>query len=164
MEFRATRCRFEVTSLEDLRALDDPKAAVLAAMRDDHGLDPDDPWRRLDLDTVWNGLHFALTGRAFGGEPPVARAVYSETGSGIASICHVSAQQAGEIASALAAMDDEAFLRQIQLSSASARGLHCAGKSRKRATHAHCLRLFHKLRAFHVQVTRRGAAVPQRIA
>ena len=118
----------------------------------------------LDLDTSWNGLHFALTGKPFGGEPPVAWAVYSEIASGIANISYVSARQVAEIASALAVIDDESFLRQIQASSGSAHGLYRAGNLSKRATQHHYLRLFHKLRAFYANVARHGAAVLQRIA
>jgi len=159
MGISATLSLFNVATLDELLALGDGAArAIEDAMPSDYG--PGDPGVSLDLDKSWHGLHFLLTGRAYGGEPPLAWAVRGSGGYCVGdSGGYLSAAEASMVASALANAGDEVIKRRLLENGDDARELYNAGDWSDAQIQNHYVDLFYALRKFYAEAARRGTAV-----
>ncbi len=159
MGISATLSLFEVSTLDELRALGDAAhGAIEDAMPSDYG--PGHPGISLQLDKSWHGLHFLVTGRAYGGEPPLAWAVRGKGEYRVGDIgSYVSASEVVAVASALAAVDGEAILQRLRAGGEETRNLYSVGDLSDAHVHGHYLNLFCELREFYAEAARRGTAV-----
>jgi hypothetical protein len=63
---------------EQLQALIENPASIAAFLYPEDS-DDDEPANHLDVDKAWHGIHFLLTGEAWGGTPPLSMAVIGGT-------------------------------------------------------------------------------------
>jgi hypothetical protein len=63
---------------EQLQALIEDPGSVEAFLHPEDS-DDDEPANHLDVDKAWQGIHFLLTGEAWGGTPPLSMAVLGGT-------------------------------------------------------------------------------------
>jgi len=96
--------------LEALQAAPDTLDEIVFAQ------DEQERERQIDLDKAWHGIHFLLTGKAWGGEGPLAWAVVGghEIGDdiGYGPARFLTPEQVGQVAAALAAVTGDEFARR----------------------------------------------------
>ena len=159
MGISATLSLFKVATLDELRALGDgAHGAMEDAMPSDHG--PGNPGITLHLDKAWHGLHYLLTGRAYGGDLPLAWAVRGKGEYRVGdSGSYVSASEAAAVASALAIVDEDVILQRMHSKAEETLELYNAGDWSDTYIQDHYLKLFHELQQFYAEAARRGTAV-----
>ena len=90
---------------EELDALLADSSGIAEFVFPDGGAPADD----IDIDQTWHGLHFLLTGSAYGGSGPLAKAVLGGTPIGpelsTGPVLSVTVAQVVEVAEALAGLD-----------------------------------------------------------
>ena|SRR5215831_3102813 len=64
-------CNFRLTTPEELAALEEDPEGIDDLLDEGADAETEDEPRFHDVDKAWHGLHFLLTGTAWGGEPPL---------------------------------------------------------------------------------------------
>ena len=124
-----------MSMIGNLRKIEDAELARLLARPDEIGRylygEPDHYQNRrdIDLDKAWHGIHFVLTGSAWGGEPPLNFLVSGGTEVGEVDVGYGPARaftsvEVRQIHEALARIPPEEFVRRINLSALADAGIY----------------------------------------
>ena len=122
-----------------------------------------------DLDKAWHGLHFLLTGKAWGGAPPLGHAIVggAATGpdQGYGPAMLVTPAQVAEVALALAAVTEETLRGRYDPKAMDEQHIYPTVWAREGTEGlAWLLHYLSPLKQFYAEAARRGDAVLQWIA
>ena len=125
--------------------------------------------RRIDLDKAWHGLHYLLTGKAWGGEKPASLAIVGgedigdDQGYGPARF--VTPEQVGQVAAALASLSDETLAQRYDVAAMDKLQIYPGTWERDGQESFDYLRHnFRALARFYADAAQRGDAVLQWIS
>ncbi len=134
--------------IDDLLAHPDAIYAIIDAAPDDPNSD------YLSLDKAWHGIHYLLTGDAWGGTFPEAFLVIGGTPIGEEDVGYGPARsfraaEVAVIATGLATVDDQAFCDRCSLERLQAAEIYPTfGEDSEAEVRAYLLAYFQQLRAF----------------
>ena len=127
------------------------------------------PKGSIDLDKAWHGIHWLLTGDAWGGEPPLAWTIVGgedigdDMGYGPARV--VTPEQVRQVAAALANFDDAALARNYDPVAMDAQQIYPTIWTRDGEEGlAYLQHYFRILARFYADAAKRGDAVLQWIS
>jgi len=156
----ATLARIDVHTLAELRALPNPELTLHDAFGFDDYEGPSDPWLRLELDKSWHGLHYLLTGEKYGFDTPLGAAIFG--GERNEYEAHfLSSVEVARISHLLGALKDVDIKQRLETWRPSGHEVYGVGDWSDPSVRAHYLRLFHELRQFYADASRRGASIVQ---